>query len=107
MVHGFKLTPEESGLDHFVEVDDMELLADLDSPGQSVVIAEGGQGALGNAFTRQAQVRRTHEGQPHNYGLPGEEVVITLELKTIAEVGLVGFPNAGKSTLLGTLSKAQ
>ncbi len=83
---------------------DEEVVADLTSDGQKVVIAEGGKGGFGNAhFTssRRQAPRIAEKGEQ------GDNFKLTLELKIIADIGLVGLPNAGKSTLLATISNAR
>ena len=81
-----------------------QLLADLVEPGQQAVIARGGRGGRGNIAFKSSvnQVPQIAER-----GLPGEELWVTLELKLIADVGLVGVPNAGKSTFLSVVSAAR
>lgn len=80
-----------------------EIIADLTQPGQRAVLAAGGKGGKGNVHWKSS----THQ-TPREYGPgePGVTLKLKLELKLIADVGIIGFPNAGKSTLLSRLSKA-
>ncbi len=81
-----------------------ELLLDLVEDGEKVLFLEGGKGGKGNWHFRSASNQRPTYAQP---GLPGKTRDIRLELKLIADVGLVGFPNVGKSTLIATISNAK
>ncbi|MEM1369459.1 MAG: GTPase ObgE [Cyanobacteria bacterium P01_H01_bin.15] len=87
---------------HDLEKD--ELLGDLTEPNQTICVAAGGKGGLGNRFFLSNRNRAPEYALP---GLEGEERKLRLELKLIAEVGIIGLPNAGKSTLIATLSAAQ
>src|ERR1700732_671522 len=86
------------------DADSGEVLHDFTSPGDRFLVARGGKGGRGN----QHFATSTHQAPTeHEPGRPGEEKFLRLELKLLADVGLVGFPNAGKSTLISRISAAR
>ncbi|NOY88342.1 MAG: GTPase ObgE, partial [FCB group bacterium] len=86
------------------DLDTQAVIVDLDEPGKKMVIVKGGKGGHGNAFYKSATNQAPRRVQQ---GFPGENKKISLELKLIADVGLVGLPNAGKSTILSSFSAAR
>jgi len=81
-----------------------EVLSEINEENKETIILKGGKGGLGNAHFKTSTNQTPRYSQS---GLPGDELNITLELKLLADVGLVGYPNAGKSTLLSVLSEAK
>jgi GTP-binding protein len=95
---------EEDETERIVVEGKGELVADLTTHGQRFVLCKGGRGGLGNRNFATARRQTPRFAQP---GEPGDEGDYLLELRIVAEVGLVGYPNAGKSTLLTAISKAR
>jgi len=86
------------------EAETGEIIGDLVLSGQILCVAEGGKGGLGNKYFLSNRNRAPEYALP---GLPGEHKLLRLELKLLAEVGIIGLPNAGKSTLISALSAAK
>lgn len=110
---GGSLTHGANGKDVYLNVplgtivrstEDESILMELTQPGQEYVLCRGGRGGLGNNHFKSATHQTPRYAQP---GEPGTEGWFVLELKLLADVGLVGFPNAGKSTLLSSVSAAR
>ena len=102
-----------SGKDVFIDVplgtvaylaETREMLGEITEDGQTITLLKGGRGGKGNAFFKSATMQAPKFAQP---GEPSQEAWIVMELKLLADVGLVGFPNAGKSTLLSVVSAAR
>ncbi|HET8553873.1 MAG TPA: GTPase ObgE, partial [Rhodanobacteraceae bacterium] len=84
-------------------VDTNEIIGDLTTHGERLKVAQGGKGGLGNIHFKSSVNRAPRKATP---GTPGEERELKLELKLLADVGLLGFPNAGKSTFIRAVSAA-
>ena len=87
-----------------VKTKDGRTVADLEKPGQEIIVAKGGKGGFGNDHFSTATMQTPRFAEK---GTPGEEAYLVLELKLIADAGLVGYPNSGKSTLLSVISRSR
>ena len=104
MAQEFDLSREDEGEAAAMDSTKGERIADLTQHGQQFVLCKGGRGGLGNRNFATARHQTPRFAQP---GEPGDEGEFLLELRIVAEVGLVGYPNAGKSTLLTAISRAR
>lgn len=86
-----------------MNVDTDEVIGDMTTHGDRLLVAKGGKGGLGNMHFKSSTNRAPRQALP---GEEGEERLLKLELKLLADVGLLGFPNAGKSTLIRAVSAA-
>lgn len=86
------------------DVETNKIMADLSHPGDAFIVAKGGKGGKGNVKFTTSTRQAPNFAEP---GMPGEERWVSLELKLLADVGLIGFPNVGKSTILSMVSKAR